>query len=105
MNRTSNLSLVAFLAALTALEMAAPVASQPTPLTVESRLSRLAETLKSRIDRLPETPELPGETDIVAQWLKTRGGGFLNRPGGGGFLNRRPWRNGWGDGGGFLNRR
>ena len=111
MDRKSNLSLVGFLATLTALEVAAPAAraltAQPPPLTVEARLSRLSDTLKNRVDNLSETNPSNPEIGEIAQGFVNRGGGggFVNRGGGGGFINRRPWRNGWGDGGGFLNRR
>ncbi|MGK7928106.1 MAG: GrrA/OscA1 family cyclophane-containing rSAM-modified RiPP [Spirulina sp.] len=110
MERKSNLSLVGFLAALTALEVAAPaartLAAQPKHLTVEARLTRLSDTLKNRVDNLSETnPSKPEIGEIVGSFVnRGGGGGFVNR-GGGGFVNRRPWRNGWGDGGGFLNRR
>ncbi|MGK7941935.1 MAG: GrrA/OscA1 family cyclophane-containing rSAM-modified RiPP [Crocosphaera sp.] len=70
-----------------------------TSQILESRLSRIATTLKARENQIPESSTLK-KTVEIAGWLKGYRGGFING-GGGGFLNRR----GWGDGGGFLNRR
>ncbi|MDJ0678271.1 MAG: GrrA/OscA1 family cyclophane-containing rSAM-modified RiPP [Xenococcaceae cyanobacterium MO_167.B52] len=71
-----------------------------TPQILESRLSRIATTLKARENQIPESSTLK-KTIEIAGWGKGGRGGFLNNRGGGGFLNNRGWR----DGGGFLNRR
>ena len=73
--------------------------SSETPQLLESRLAKIAATLKERENKIPESSTLK-KTLEVAGWVKGRRGGFANG-GGGGFLNRR----GWVDGGGFLNRR
>ena len=75
--------------------------SIPTTNTqmLESRLAKIAATLKERKNTIPASSTLK-KTLEIAGWLKGRRGGFADG-GGGGFLNRR----GWGDGGGFLNRR
>ena len=70
-----------------------------TPQMLENRLARIATTLKAREAEIPESSSLKKTVEIAGGWLKGRGRGFANGPGGG-FLNRR----GWGDGGGFLNR-
>ena len=67
---------------------------------LESRLAKIAATLKERETQIPESSTLKKTIEIAGGWVKGRRGGFANGPGGG-FLNRR----GWGDGGGFLNRR
>ena len=66
---------------------------------LESRLARIANTLKERETQVPASSSLK-KTWEIAGWLKSYRGGFINGPGGG-FVNRRRW----GDGGGFLNRR
>ena len=71
-----------------------------TPQILESRLNRIATTLKARENQIPESSTLKKTVEIAGGWLKGYRRGFVNG-GGGGFLNRR----GWGDGGGFLNRR
>ena len=73
--------------------------SPENPQLLESRLAKIAATLKERETQIPASSTLKKTLDI-AVWVKGRRGGFANGPGGG-FLNRR----GWGDGGGFLNRR
>ena len=70
-----------------------------TPQMLESRLARIANTLKERETQIPASSGLK-KTWEIAGWLKSYRGGFINGPGGG-FVNRRRW----GDGGGFLNRR
>ena len=67
---------------------------------LESRLAKIAATLKERESQIPASSTLKKTLEIAGGWVKGRRGGFANGPGGG-FLNRR----GWGDGGGFLNRR
>jgi rSAM-associated Gly-rich repeat protein len=71
---------------------------------IESRLARIAKTLKQRENQLSDqTREIIDNLqnpEIAGGWLKGGGGGFANRYGGGGFVN-----GGWRDGGGFLNRR
>ena len=67
---------------------------------LESRLAKIAATLKERETQIPASSTLKKNLEIAGGWVKGRRGGFANGPGGG-FLNRR----GWGDGGGFLNRR
>ncbi len=84
--------------------------SLPTeaPQMLESRLAKIAATLKERESQIPTSSTLK-KTLEIAGWLNGHrggflnnrgGGGFLNNRGGGGFLNRR-----WPNGGGFLNRR
>ena len=73
--------------------------SNGNPQILESRLAKIAATLKERESQIPASSNLK-KTLEIAGWLKSRRGGFVNVPGGG-FLNRRGWR----DGGGFLNRR
>jgi rSAM-associated Gly-rich repeat protein len=120
MNTQSKLSLVGFLAALAALELAAPPAQAKEVQTannpVEARLTRLSKTLQSRVETLPTSSPLSDTANLVAQWLNGSdrgfanipgGGGFVNRDGGGGFVNSRPG-GGFANsrpGGGFVNRR
>ena len=67
---------------------------------LESRLTKIAATLKERESQIPASSTLK-KTLEIAGWGNIRGGGgFVNVPGGG-FINNRGWR----DGGGFLNRR
>ena len=77
------------------------------PQAIESRLSKIAKTLKERAAKLLESSDteaiidLPEDIDLAgAGWIKGYRGGFVNR-GGGSFLNRRGCR----DRGGFFNRR
>ncbi|MDJ0678269.1 MAG: GrrA/OscA1 family cyclophane-containing rSAM-modified RiPP [Crocosphaera sp.] len=70
------------------------------PQILESRLSRIATTLKARETQIPESSTLKKTIEIAGGWLKGRRRSFLNGRRGG-FLNRRRWR----DGGRFLNRR
>ena len=68
---------------------------------LESRLTKIAATLKERESQIPASSTLK-KTLEMAGWGNIRGGGgFINNRGGGGFINNRGWR----DGGGFLNRR
>ena len=68
--------------------------------SLESRLHKIAVTLKEREKQLDDGSIVKPPIEI-AGWLKGRRGGFLNRRGGGGFLNRRRWT----DRGGFYNYR
>ncbi len=74
--------------------------SNGNPQILESRLAKIAATLKERESQIPASSNLKKTLEIAGSWGKGRRGGFINVPGGG-FVNRR----GWGDGGGFLNRR
>ncbi len=74
--------------------------SNPTPQILESRLTRIATTLKELESQIPESSKLKKTIEIAGGWLKGYRRNFLNGRRGG-FLNRRPWR----DYGGFLNRR
>lgn len=81
-----------------------PVSENQSP-AIESRLSKIAKTLKERESQFLESSDTQENFDSpenidLAGWIKGYRGGFVNR-GGGGFLNRRRW----GDGGGFFNRR
>ena len=78
----------------------ADLLSRKNPQILESRLAKIAATLKEREAQIPESSTLKKTLEIAGGWVKGRRGGFADGPGGG-FLNRR----GWGDGGGFLNRR
>ena len=71
-----------------------------TPQILESRLSRIATTLKARETQIPESSILKKTIEIAGSWLKGRRRSFVNGRRGG-FLNRRRWR----DYGRFLNRR
>jgi rSAM-associated Gly-rich repeat protein len=72
---------------------------------IETRLARIAKTLKQREKELPESSEAREMIDnlenpeIARGWIKGYRGGFANGYRGG-FVNRR-----WPDGGGFWNRR
>ena len=70
------------------------------PQMLESRLAKIAATLKERESQIQSYSTWKKTLEIAGGWGKGRRGGFVNVPGGG-FVNRR----GWGDGGGFLNRR
>ena len=74
--------------------------SPKNPQLLESRLAKIAATLKERETQIPASSTLKKTLEIAGGWGKGPRGGFANGPGGG-FANRR----GWGDGGGFLNRR
>ena len=105
--KSTKITWISFIVTLASLNL--PVKTQAhqaetipteTPQILESRLSRIATTLKARENQIPESSTLK-KTVEIAGWGKGGGGGFLNNRGGGGFLNNRGWR----DGGGFLNRR
>ncbi|MFN5514459.1 MAG: GrrA/OscA1 family cyclophane-containing rSAM-modified RiPP [Cyanobacteriota bacterium] len=104
----------AFILALSTLVGAetAQAATQNSAPDLETRLSRLGETLRTKANQLPEQNPNPG--DLALGWgngggggrgfVNTRRGGWGDGSGGRGFVNVNPWRNGWGDGGGFWNR-
>ena len=71
-----------------------------TPQMLESRLAKIAATLKEREAQIPSSSSLKKTLEIAGSWLKGRRRSFVNGRRGG-FVNRRRW----GDGGGFLNRR
>ena len=105
--KSTKITWISFIVALATLNLpiktqahqAEPVSTK-TPQMLESRLARIATTLKERETKIPASSKLK-KTLEIAGWGNSRGGGgFINGPGGG-FVNRR----GWGDGGGFLNRR
>ena len=104
--KSTKITWISFIVALATLNL--PIKTQAhqaeppptqTPQMLESRLARIANTLKERESQIPAFSTLK-KTLEIAGWLKTRRGGFVNLPGGG-FVNRRRW----GDRGGFLNRR
>ena len=72
-----------------------------TPQMLESRLTRIANTLKERETQIPESSSLKKTLEIAGGWLKGRRGSFADGRRGS-FLNRRRR---WRDYGGFLNRR
>lgn len=121
--KTTKITWISFIVTLSALTIPTKtIAHNNKPVSenqsqaIESRLSKIAKTLKERETRLLESSDtetiidLPEDIDLAGWlkgrrggWIKSRGGGFLNnrRRGGGGFLNRRRWP----DRGGFVNRR
>ncbi|CAC5345906.1 MULTISPECIES: GrrA/OscA1 family cyclophane-containing rSAM-modified RiPP [Planktothrix] len=116
MEISTKIGLVGFFLALSALNIPAANATVKTPesTTIESRLSRITETLKQRENQLQEKPEAlqPGEQIARGAWGNGGGrGGWINRGGGGSWgnggswRNGNNWRNGWGDGGRFINSR
>ena len=116
MEISTKIGLVGFFLALSALNIPAANATVKTPesTTIESRLSRITETLKQRENQLQEKPEelQPGEQIARGAWGNGGGrGGWINRGGGGSWgnggswRNGNNWRNGWGDGGRFINSR
>jgi rSAM-associated Gly-rich repeat protein len=119
MNITNKIGWAAFLVAIATLNLSAAeatVSSQPNQVskpTVEARLERIVNVLKTRETQLPQTESHPLNLELAVGWGNTRGSGFVNTRGpgwgnvrgGGGFVNVNPWRNGWGDGGSFINRR
>ncbi len=112
---------IGFLAVLSTLNLASQaVASNQNitskqPISIESRLNRIADNLQAReikLNNLSDSDlEKIGDENIIAGgWLKGYRRGFVNGRGGG-FLNRRGWRDvggfwnrRWPNGGGFLNR-
>ena len=116
MKINTPISWTAFLLALSTLNLAAVAPTQAaveappvTDISLEDRLSRIAEVLRMREQHLPQ----PNPNEL-AGWANGRGGGgFVNTrgpgwgnvSGGGSFVNSSPFRNGWSDGGSFLNRR
>ncbi|MGB5710361.1 MAG: GrrA/OscA1 family cyclophane-containing rSAM-modified RiPP [Waterburya sp.] len=104
--KLTKITWISFIVALATLNLPAKTKAHqadsiPTTNTqmLESRLAKIAATLKERETQIPASSTLK-KTLEIAGWLKGRRRGFADGPGGG-FLNRR----GWGDGGGFLNRR
>ena len=105
--KSTKITWISFIVALATLNLpiktqahqAEPLPTQ-TPQMLESRLARIATTLKERETQVPASSKLKKTLEIAGGWLKSYRGGFINGPGGG-FVNRRSW----GDGGGFLNRR
>ena len=104
--KLTKITWISFIVALATLNLPAKTkAHQVEPIPpetsqlLESRLAKIAATLKERETQIPTSSTLK-KTLEIAGWVKGRRGGFANGPGGG-FVNRR----GWGDGGGFLNRR
>jgi rSAM-associated Gly-rich repeat protein len=112
---TTKTGWVAFLITITTLNISIAEAKSSNNAfndpSLESRLSRIAATLKQRQNQLSESDSNQPESEIALGWADGGGGrGFANtRRGGwgdgyrGGFANVNPWRNGWGDGGGFYN--
>ena len=92
--------------ALSALGVAKPVDARQNPVpsapdtVLETRLARIAATLKLREQQSPEAA-IESPNPEIAGWLKGRRGGWVNGRRGS-FLNRRRR---WSDGGGFFNRR
>jgi len=111
---STKTGLVGFFLALSALNIPAANATVKTTdsailsTTIESRLSRITETLKQRENQLPKTSEAPQPGEQIARGAWGNGGGrggWINRGGGGSWGNGGSWRNGWGDGGRFINSR
>jgi rSAM-associated Gly-rich repeat protein len=110
--KATKFTWIGFLATLSTLGIATKTIAHETnsmadnkSQAIETRLSRIAKTLKQQESELLESSntQLIDEHQIpkeVAGWLKTYRGGFINGRGGG-FVNGRRWP----DGGGFLNRR
>ncbi|MEL0587823.1 MAG: GrrA/OscA1 family cyclophane-containing rSAM-modified RiPP [Planktothrix rubescens PR222] len=101
MEISTKIGLVGFFLALSALNIPAANATVKTPesTTIESRLSRITETLKQRENQLQEKPEAlqPGEQIARGAWGNRGGGGrggWTNRGGGGSWGNGGSWRNG-----------
>ncbi len=122
-NQTSWIGFLITIAALNApsvgaIAVGAPSVSATQPSltnsansnTLESRLARLATTLKEKENQVADTTQPQSPTEVARGWLNGAGRrGFVNgRRGGwadgyrGGFGNIHPWRNGWRDGGGFY---
>ncbi|ELS01943.1 hypothetical protein Xen7305DRAFT_00016520 [Xenococcus sp. PCC 7305] len=104
--KLTKITWISFIVALATLNSPAKTKAYPVDSTssentqmLESRLAKIAATLKERETKVPTSSALKKNLDI-ASWIKGRRGGFADG-GGGSFLNRRSW----GDGGGFLNRR
>ena len=72
----------------------------PTSQSLDSRLSRIAATLKERANQIDDESVAESPTEIARGWLKGRRRSFVNGRRRG-FLNRRPRR--WGDRRGFYN--
>jgi rSAM-associated Gly-rich repeat protein len=112
---STKIGLVGFFLALSALNIPVALATVKTPesTTIESRLSRITETLKQRENQLQEKPEAPQPGEQIAVAWRNGGGrsGWINRGSGGSWGNGSSWRNGggwrngWGDGGRFINSR
>jgi rSAM-associated Gly-rich repeat protein len=115
-NQTSWIGFLITIAALNAPSVEA-ITTQPSPTNsansnaLESRLARLAATLKDKENQVSSANQLPSPPEVALGWANGSGGrGFANagRVGWGdgyrgGFANVHPWRNGWADGGGFYN--
>ena len=105
--KSTKITWISFIVALATLNLpiktqayqTKPLSNQ-TPQMLESRLARIAKTLKARETQVPASSTLKKTLEIAGGFLKSYRGGFVNGRGGG-FVNRRRW----GDGGGFLNRR
>ena len=105
--KSTKITWISFIVALATLNLpiktqahqAEPLPTQ-TPQMLESRLARIATTLKERETQVPASSSLKKTIEIAGGWLKGRRRSFINGRRGG-FLNRRGWR----DYGGFLNRR
>ncbi|MDJ0691366.1 MAG: GrrA/OscA1 family cyclophane-containing rSAM-modified RiPP [Xenococcaceae cyanobacterium MO_188.B32] len=105
--KLTKITWISFIVALATLNLPAKTKahqadsiSTTNPQMLESRLARIAATLKERETQISASSTLKKTLEIAGGWGKFPGGGFANGPGGG-FLNRRRW----GDGGGFFNRR
>lgn len=137
MQITTKTGLVGFFLVLSALNMPASNAAVKTtdnntnaPVTIESRLSRIAETLKDRQTQLQDDLDpLEYEEYVAIGWANGRRGGWVDGRRGGGWADskRGDWVNGrrgggwadgrggswvngrrgggWGDGGRFVNYR
>ncbi len=114
--KVTTTSWLSFLVTLSALNISAshainnPSASEKSN-SLESRLSRISNTLKLKENQLPNSP-LNQPDNVARGWGDGRGsrgfvntnrGGWGNGNRGGGFANVNPWRNGWADQGGFRN--
>jgi hypothetical protein len=114
MNIKTQMGWASFLVALSAfnLPVDAAIALQTSPTTqtqasIESRLTRISATLKTKESQLPDQlSETPGNGNLALGWANRSGGGsFVNANRGGGWRNGNGWRNGWSDGSSFFNRR
>ena len=104
--KLTKITWISFIVALTTLNL--PIKTKahqadslptPNPQMLESRLAKIAATLKERESQIPASSTLKKTLEIAGGWGKFPRGGFINGDRGG-FVNRR----GWSDHGGFLNR-
>ena len=112
MNINNRTSVVAFLAALSAISVSNTAsAARLESSNIDERLSRLSASLQARAQQLPKEKRADVE-QLMARgfadgsrggWTDARRGGWADGAGGGSFTNVNPWRNGWVDGGGFVN--